>query len=242
MKIESSIGWFIASQDDVEVVKELTVDLEVNVHLSFYQKKDAEDWMWRLIDRIDVSYINSIHLPKGLYQSDYTKNSLVWELANVFDVKRFVVHPWASDLSNIVDEVEKNGWTLCLENFGKKGASPFSLISQFGDELQTDHLGLCVDFSHLHPSLCTVEFVKALMPYTKMWHASNQKGKNQHLPISWQDTDTQAHRIISNLLSMPAFPIQEIVLEYFKEYKSKAIKNYFSLKSDIIQRRRKIDG
>ena len=131
------------------------------------------------------------------------------------------------------------GFTVCFETFTKGKASPFRLLAQFGDELELPHIGLCVDFSHLPIDLVTASFITGLLPYTKMWHLSNKKGKKQHLPVFMQDADTNVHRVISNVLTNPNFPVQEIVLEYMREFESKLAKNYFWLQTYVINKRRK---
>lgn len=237
--ITASASWFIKEEEDVEVVKGFA-HLNMNIQLAFYEREKAEKFMWHpgLIEAKDN--ITSIHLPKHLTVSDYKSDGIVSELKNLYGTNLFVVHPWADDLPNIVDTVREQEMVLCLETFKKGGASPFSLLAQFGDELQTEHLGLCVDFSHLETDLVTVGFIKGLLPYTKMWHVSNRLGKQQHLPIFVQDADTHAHRVVARVLDVPNFPVQEIVLEYMPQYQRQLTKQYFWLHSYVIQKRKKI--
>jgi len=238
--INSSISWFVNSKEDVEVVKELTLRLKLNVQLAFYLPKDAETFMWDLVEC--APYITSIHLPKDLTNKAYEKDGLAWRLCDLFGVSLLVVHPWADDLPNIVDTVRKQDWTLCLELFESKKASPFTLLSQFGEELEADHLGLCVDFSQLPLDLMNSKFILGLLPYTKMYHISNRVGKDYYLPLFAQSADLNIHKIIAQVLAVPNMPVREFTLKYMKEYRAKLVKQCFWLQSYVEQKRRKLNG
>jgi hypothetical protein len=239
--VTPSISWFVREQKDADIVKEFAIDLGYNVQLAFYERLDAEKWMWKLAECSPA--VSSIHLPKGLELDDYNANGLVKELSDIYDTKRFVVHPWSKDLFEIAEFVRMAEWTLSFECFSRKGsANPFLLLARFGDQLIEDHLGLCVDFSHLENDLATIGFIKGLLPYTKMLHVSNRLGKQQHLPLFMQTADTNAHRILSQILLVPEFPVKDIVLEFMPEYKDKLGKQYIWLNSYVQQKRRKFNG
>lgn len=240
-KVVPSISWFVSNQEDVDIVKEFAIGAKMNIQLAFYERRDAEKWMYKLVEC--SPFVTSIHLPKGLELNDYNANGLVNELSIIYGTRRFVVHPWSKDLFEIAEFVRDANWTLSLECFSRKGAgSPFSLLVQYGDQFTEEHLGLCVDFSHLDSDLATVGFIKGLLPYTKMYHVSNRCGKQQHLPLFVQTADTNVHRILSQVLIIPDFPVQDIVLEYMPEYKHKLGKQYYWLESYILGKRRRFDG
>jgi hypothetical protein len=159
-------------------------------------------------------------------------------LAEIYNVKRFVIHPFGDDVIHMVDRAREMGITLCLETFGRSQANPFTMLAVYGGELQADHLGMCVDFSHLKDSFANGDFIKELLPYTKVWHVSNRVGKDQHLPLFYKEKGIHPHGILSRLLQIPNFPVQEIVLEYMKEYRSRLIKDYLWLNSYIIKKRK----
>lgn len=237
--VNTSVGWFVGDDEDIKTVEGF-YGMGMNIQLSFYKKEHAEKYMWneRLI--ACSKNINVIHLPNGLTASDYTKDGMVGKLRFLYGVHLFVVHPWDTEgLADIAYQAQKDDFTVCFETFQKGKASPFRLLAQFGDEFIEPHLGLCVDFSHLPTDLVTASFVAGLLPYTKMWHLSNKRGKEQHLPVFVQDADTNVHRVISNVLTIPDFPVQEIVLEYMREYEPKLAKNYFWLNTYVINKRRK---
>jgi hypothetical protein len=239
--ITPSVSWFVKNQKDADIVKEFTIDLGINVQLAFYERRDADNWMFKLAEC--SSCVSSIHLPKGLNISDYHKDGIVGELVSIYGTKRFVVHPWSRDLPYIVDMVRDNKWLLNLECFSRKGAgNPFLLLAQYGEEFLEDHVGLCVDFSHLESELANPTFVKGLLPYTKMLHVSNRLGKQQHLPVFVQTADTNAHQILAQVLEVPKFPVQDIVLEYMPDYHDRLGKQYYWLDSYIQQKRRKLNG
>jgi len=239
MRVIPSVGWFIADQKDVDIVREFTLDLKMNVQLSFYLRQEAEKFGWDFVECKDK--IHTIHLPKGLRESDFFPGNMVSEFSALYDVKRFVIHPFSDDVIHMVDRARELDITLCLETFNRGQANPFTMLAMYGGELTAEHLGMCVDFSHLKDGLATEEFIKGLLPYTKVWHVSNRVGKDQHLPINTKDLGIHPVGILSRLLPLPKFPVEEIVLEYMKEYKAKLIKNYFWLDSYIMKKRRQFE-
>ena len=240
MSVIPSIGWFVADQKDVDIVRDLTLGHGMNVQLSFYQRKEWEKWGWEMIECRD--YIHTIHLFKGLSESDFFTNQAVPTLAEIYQATRFVIHPFGDDVIYMVDRSRELGFTLCLENFGRGQANPFTMLAMYGDELKAEHVGMCVDFSHLKDGLANEEFVKGLLPYTKVWHVSNRVGKKQHLPLWGKELGIHPQGILSRLLTIPKFPVQEIVLEYHKEFLNAAKKHYLWLNSYIIKKRRQFDG
>lgn len=237
MSIIPSVGWFVAGQEDADVVNEFTLDLLMNVQLSFYLRQDMEKWGWEFVESKD--FIHTIHLCKGIRESDFFKGNIVSELAALYDVKRFVIHPFSDDVIHMVDRARELGITLCLETFQRHQANPFTMLAMYGEELEADHLGMCVDFSHLTDKLANEEFIKGLLPYTKLWHVSNRVGKNQHLPVFTNELGIHPQGILSRLLDIPKFPVQEIVLEYMKEYKAQLIKHYLWLATQITKKRKR---
>jgi len=239
--IMPSISWFVKDQRDVDIVKEFAIDLAINVQVAFYERRDAENWMYKIAECSPS--VTSIHLPKGLEVNDYDANGIVAELSSLYDIKRFVVHPWCKDLMHIAEFVKMAEWTLSFECFSRKGAAnPFLLLAQFGEEFKENHIGLCVDFSHLETDLATPGFVKGLLPYTKMLHISNRLKKQQHLPIFVQSSDTNAQQILAQVLDVPSCPVKDMVLEYMPDYRDRLAKQYYWLESYIQQKRRKFNG
>ena len=239
IKVNTCVGWFVGEDKDIDIVEGF-VGMGINVQLSFYKREHAEKYMWnpRLLDCRE--HINVIHLPNGLTTKDYESDRMVGVLCKIYEVDLFVVHPWATeDLADIAYLAKEGGFTVCFETFNKGKSSPFRLLAQFGDEFTEDHLGLCLDFSHLPVDLVTASFITGLIPYTKMWHVSNKKGKDQHLPVFVQDADTNVHRVMSSVLTVPDFPVREIVLEYMREYEAKLVKNYWWLNTYVVNKRRK---
>lgn len=239
-KIVPSVGIFIECEQDVAYLQEATESLGMNVHLSFYERSLYDKYKFDC--ECAAKYITSVHLPKGLVVSDYTKEGVVGEMRGLYNVDLFNVHPWSSDLRQIADVVKEEGYTLCFEAFRKGQGNPFWLLEIFGEKLREDYLGLCIDFSHLELDLAVYGFLKGFLPYTKMLHASNQMKGNQHLPVFRQDCDTNAQGYISRLLDVKDFPIREIVLEYMPEYRDKFVKQYAWLNTIILQKRRRYES
>lgn len=239
-KVMPSIGIFISDEQDVSYLREATQNLGMSVHLSFYERALYDKY------KFDCSFaskqITSVHLPKGLTVSDYSQAGLVGEARGLFDVDLFNVHPWSPDLRAIASVVKQEGYTLCFETFRKGQGSPFWLLETFGEELRQDHLGLCVDLCHLELDLVSYGFLKNMLPYTKMIHASNRKEKSQHLPVFYQDCDTNAQGYISKLLDVKDFPVREIVLEYMPKYRDKFVKQFAWLNTIILQKRRRYES
>lgn len=239
-KIMPSVGIFIGCEQDVVYLKEATNHLGMNVHLSFYERESYDKYKYACADV--AKYVTSVHLPKGLAVSEYSKSGLVGEARGLFNVDLFNVHPWSRDLPTIVSVVKQEGYTLCLEAFKKGQGSPFWLLETFGEELRQDHLGLCMDYSHLELELANYSFLKNMLPYTKMIHASNRMKNNQHLPVFHQGCDTNAQSYVSQLLDVKDFPVREIVLEYMSEYRDKLVKQFAWLNTIILQKRRRYES
>lgn len=239
-KIVPSVGIFISDEKDVTYLKEATQNLGLNVHLSFYEIRLYDKYKFACADV--AKNITSIHLPNGLAVSEYSKNGLVGEARGLFNVDLFNVHPWSRDLSTIVSIVKQEGYTLCLEVFRKGQGSPFWLLETFGEELRQDHLGLCMDFSHLELELANYSFLKNMLPYTKMIHASNRMKNKQHLPVFHQGCDTNAQGYVSQLLDVKDLFVREIVLEYMPEYRDKFVKQFAWLNTIILQKRRRYES
>ena len=239
-KITPSVGIFIECEQDVAYLEEATKNLGLNVHLSFYDRTLYDKYKHDCSDA--SAYITSVHLPKGLTVSDYSESGLVGEARGLFNVDLFNVHPWSPDLSAIADVVKQEGYTLCLETFRKGQGSPFWLLETFGEALREDHLGLCVDFSHLELDLANYGFLKGLLPYMKMIHASNRLQDDQHLPVFHQGCDTNAQGYMSRLLDVKDFPVREVVLEYMPKYRDKYVKQFAWLNTIILQKRRRYES
>lgn len=242
--VKGSISWFISSKEDVEFVKEYIKCYKFNVELAFYELKDLY-FVGDLMD-IDTKYVSSIHLPKGLLYSDYVnEGGVVKELAKNFNVDLFVVHPWSDDLDRVCRRLieGEEGYCLCLEVFRSKKSgkgNAFRLLADFGQYLQTDWVGLCIDFSHLDLELCNWIVIRGFLPYTKMIHASCRVEKQQHAPVfpirgEW----INAVSLISSILSVKDLKVREIVLEYMKQYKESLVKHSFWLQSYIREKRRR---
>lgn len=235
-------SWWIASENDCEILKEFAIGYDANVQVSFYTRELAEEWLPNLLD-IPKGKVGSIHLPKGLLPVDYEKGGLVDTLVEAFDVQSVVVHPWCVELPEIVSIVqERKKYVLNLEVFAWKDlngkASPFTLIEKFGNAMREDWIGLCMDSSHLVPELITFSFFKALIPYTKMYHLSGKLGDKQHMPITKKELDAPIQTIISRLLDLKVVP-PVWILEYMPEYYNDLKKNYFWLRDLITSKRRK---
>jgi len=241
--IKGSISWFVADKKDVEFVVEFTKGYKFNVELAFYELKDL-DLVNALLD-VPSEYVSSIHLPKGLTHKDYVdETGIVKNLAKVFEVDLFVVHPWASDLMAIADSVvDEEQYCLCLESFRSKRTgqgNPFRLLADFGRHFQTDWMGLCIDFSHLASELCHFNVLKYWLPYTKMIHASGcVPGKQEHVPVFLHGSAINAVSVVGQTLAIKDLKVREIVLEYMKQYKSYLVKNIFWLNSAIKEKRRR---
>lgn len=243
MTIKASISWFVESQTDVDFIKSLIEEFKVNVQLAFYSRKSVE-WANSFLGCSDER-ITSIHLPKGMELVDYKEGGVVETLRHAFNVDLFVVHPWAHDLDAIVKYVaEKGEFCLCLENFASKSSkgSPFRLLANYGKLLKTENLGLCIDLSHLNPSLCNHDFIRGVLPYTKMIHASNQLGKAKHLPIFRSNSDINALNLIGQLLSVKELKVREIVIEYMKEYQKDTVKHVMHVSRWIAEKRKRWGG
>jgi len=238
--IRGSVSWFVSSDKDVEVIKGLTSGYKVNVQLAFYEKKDLV-FTEKCIPH--KNRISSIHLPKHLTRQDYLEGGIVDNLRQQFDVDFFVVHPWADDLDRIVDVVvEREMYCLCLETFKvskKGGRNALDLLAMYGRQFITPFVGMCVDFSHIETSVLSVEFLKGLLPYTKMIHLSTRREGVQHLPVDLKKTDFHAPTLITELLKSKNNPIREVVLEYAKEYYKTQIRDIFWLNDAIIRLRRR---
>lgn len=241
--IKGSISWFVQEKSDVEFVRNFIEGYKFNVELAFYELKDL-DLVDGLLD-IPSEYISSIHLPNGLTHKDYTDEAgIVKNLANMFEVDLFVVHPWAPDLMAIADAVvEEERYCLCLEAFRSKKTgqgNPFRLLADFGKHFQTDWMGLCIDFSHLPDELSKYGVIKHLLPYTKMVHASGRvAGKQEHVPIFLHGAEMNAASVIGQMLAIKELRVREVVLEYMKQYKEYLVRNIFWLNGSIRDKRRK---
>lgn len=248
MTTVSSVSWFIDSQEDVDFVREFIEGYHFNVQLAFYERKHVDDWLESFID-FPVEYISSVHLPKGLSLDDYNDSSGVVErMRQILKVNRFVVHPWASDLEEIVryvDDLEE--YTLCLENFAPKNkqGSPMMLLAQFGKYFMGKHVGLCVDFSHLGAELGNYTFVKGLLPFTKMLHISDKVGRQSHCPMFRAQADVRALHLLGQIMNVKELTVEEAVLEYGKQNKKELCKHIFWLVEFVTRKRkrwRKKDG
>lgn len=245
MKSLPSIGWFIESEDDVEFVEDVTMRFTHYCHVSFYERQHAEDYFELCLPYSEK--INSIHLPKGLHLSDYKKGGLVHEMYTALGVKLFNVHPWADDLTGIVQEIIDNqDYTLCLETFSLKkpgnAGNPLFLLSHFGGYmLQSDKIRLTIDLSHLDNEVANYVFVRSLLPYSGMIHMSCRLKNNQHLPIFAHQSDVNARNIVGQVLSLPDCPIREIVLEYMREYRPQLEKHIWWLNDLINSKRRRFE-
>lgn len=242
MKPIPSMGWFIESMEDVETVNSFADGYGQFVHLSFY------DWAhlfsyWEYC--MPISHmVNSIHLSNNLTLKDYKKGGIVPKLQDRLGVQMFTVHPWADDLDSIVQEVLNNQtYSLCLENFPckkSKDGNLFMLLARFGRYmLMSDRIGLTLDLSHMDDDIANYTVVKSVLPYTRIIHMSCRIKKSGHLPIFKQYSDVNARNLVGQVLNINPLPVQEIVLEYNKEYKKDLVKHIFWLKNLIQAKRRR---
>jgi len=245
MKVISSISWFVASVKDVEFIREFIEAYHFNVQVGFYEKKDLA-LVERFID-FPTEYISSVHLPKGLNLGDYKhSNGIVSTLRSTFGVDLFVVHPWADDLDKIVDFVnEAEQFCLCLEIFPsrkRRQGSPFQLLADYGRILKEDYVGLCADFSHIDDELTGYTFLKGLLPYTKMIHASSRIGRVGHVPLFKKNSVINGVNLLGQLLDVKDLKVREIVLEYNKEYHKDLTKHIFWLVEWVNRKRKRWGG
>lgn len=239
--IHSCASVFISGPESLQAARDF-VTWGIPIQAAFYLREHTE-WADGLID-IPKGMIPVVHLPKGLFAEDYKPGGFVSTLVDKLGAKDAVVHPWASDLKQAVAYVKEAGnYTLCLETFALKEVngkgSPITLLAQFGDELTEEHLGICVDFSHLHTDLLTYGFLKSLIPYSKVWHLSGRKGTDQHQPFMKKDLEVNFHTLASSLLDIKNFPIKEVVLEYMPDYHRRLKDDVFYLRDFISSKRRK---
>lgn len=238
----SSIGWFIASDEDAEFVRYMTKTMHVNVHLSFFER-ELIDNSAQFIDCRD--YINSVHLPNGLTVGDFKEGGIVHHVHEVLDVKLFNIHPWCPDLKLIIEEVLENwDYTLCLETFKlrtDKIGNPMRQLAEFGRYMiESERIGLTLDLTHIEPEAMNYTFARGLLQFVRMIHMSQTIGKEKHQPIfTTTGLNFDARNVVGKLLSLPVLPVQEIVLEYAPEFKNKLYKHSQWLTNLIIQKRRK---
>lgn len=241
MKPIPSVGWFIESEEDIEVVNAFVDGYVQFVHASFYERQSLYDWFEFLFPFSHK--INSIHLPNELTLSDYKTGGIVPVLQGKLGVNMFSVHPWADDLDAIVNEVlENQTYTLCLETFPckrSKDGNLFTLLARFGRYmLMSDRIGLTLDLSHMDDEIANYTVIKSILPYTRIIHMSCRIKKKGHLPIFTQHSDVNARNLVGQVLNINPLPVREVVLEYNKEYKKDLIKHIFWLK-DVIQAKRR---
>jgi hypothetical protein len=239
----SSVGWFVETAEDTEFIRYMTRTMNVFVHLSFYERHTIDESAQFLDCR---EYINSVHLPNELSVSDFKAGGVVQQVSEFLDVKLFNIHPWCPDLVEIIEEVLTNhDYTLCLETFKLKTdkiGNVMRQLAQFGGYmLRSDRIGLTLDLTHLEPEVMNYTFVRGVLPFVKIIHMSQTVGKKKHQPIftGVQSENASARRVVGSILSLREFPVQEIVLEYEKEFKRMLYKHSQWLTNFIIQKRRK---
>jgi hypothetical protein len=234
-----SAGWFVSTPCDVEFVGDLVNKYKYNVQVSFYERKDLT---WVLALSQYSNRISAIHLPKELVLADYMEGGVVDELIEAFGVNLFVVHPWADDIQDIVGKVlEREKFCLCLEVFslGRRKGGLIPLIESFGKDMYSDYLGLCLDFSHIEPEVMGWQLVKAVLPYTKMFHVSTVVDDKPHRPLYSTLAATLVKPILNSFLMVPKTPVKEVVLEYDKEYKSDLLTDMGRMNELFERKRRK---
>lgn len=244
MKPIASLGWFVSDEEDVNFIGDMTLAYTQYVHLCFYERENAVKYYRDCFPY--VSRINSIHLPNGLTLKDYKKGGLVPSMQEELNVNLFTVHPWADDLKLIVEEVIANQtYTLCLENFPIKrsqNGNPFYLLAHYGRYMiESEKIGLTLDLAHLDDELANYSVVKGLLPYTKIVHMSCRVKNNAHLPIFTQQSDVNARNLVGLMLNIENLGVEEIVLEYQREYKKQQKAHLRWLRDVIVSKRRKFE-
>jgi hypothetical protein len=238
MAIDASIGWFVSSEEDVAQLDKFVPSF-AKLMLSFYKIEHvvlARKCCLPLVDQVV-----SLHLPKGLGAMDFGAGGLVEDLLEVFPVRRMVIHPWMEDLGEIVEKVlslEKYALMLEIFSLGKKRGL-FELIADFGKELRTPYLGLCVDFSHLPKEILSGYFLMALNPYLKMIHLSCVKDGVPHSPVWADQTILAGFRML--LHNVPNLRLEEVALEYGKDHISALENQYYWLHDYVVSARRRYE-
>lgn len=240
--IKQSIGWSIHSQEDVEFVREFIDGYKFDVQLGFFSREDIDLWLDSFLS-FPIEHVSAVHLPKGLELDDFTSESgVVHRLSAILGARRFVVHPWSPELPAIVEYVDSlEKFVLCLENFGAKNkdGNPFTLLAQYGKYLTGDYIGLCLDFSHLGVELAQYPIIRGLLPYTKMLHVSDRIGKHVHCPLFRPNAGVNGVHLLAQIMSVKNLRIQEVVLEYDRQYQRELCKHIFWLVEFVTRKRLK---
>ena len=222
MKPVASIGWFVESQEDLSMMESCHV-WGTPVMLSMYVKAHVD------LAKECMPYssiVSSLHLPKGLSTFDFDSGGLIDELLSFFPVKRMVIHPHSVDyLDEIVKKVvDRKQFCLNLETFGlSKRLHLFELIERYGRLIkESEFVGLCFDFSHFEEGVISYPLLKGLNQYIKMVHLSEIVDGKGHQPIRFGNQETGGpvpqQGIFSNYMALPNLAVEEIALEYAKEW------------------------
>ncbi len=228
-----SVGIFIGGTDDIAFIDTYSM-WDRFVSVGFYQMEDL-----RFLDDLMpyASCFSSVHLPKDLEPEHFEEGSLIDDLMDRFKVNRFVIHPWSPKMDSIVrTTVERRKFQLNLETFDTNKMGVFELIERYGKLFRfSPYLGMCVDTSHLKPTLCSYDVMKLLNPYTKVIHYSaNVMGQpHQHIFKS-----LELKKVMTQYVRLPLLKMEELVLEYDKKLReTHLMKHFYSLRDEITQAR-----